>query len=156
MQKRERRKKKKKEEERKEEEEFEAGERNVLNVGHCSLVGQHVTEDLVDAGVSAGDIAGAGAAILGGGGSRDPKLSQAGGPQVDAIGTIGDTGYRTLIFGPPGCAAGKDLQTALNGKEMLGIEELPGFRACREGGAQVFRSGLQNFRHRAVAHPLLE
>ena len=52
--------------------------------GKASIVA-FVTEDLVDAGVSAGDIAGAGAAILGGGGSRDPKLSQAGGPRADAI-----------------------------------------------------------------------
>jgi alanyl-tRNA synthetase len=39
-----------------------------------------VTEDLVAAGLSAGDIAGAGARVLGGGGSRDPELAQAGGP----------------------------------------------------------------------------
>ena len=39
------------------------------------------------AGLSAGDIAGAGARVLGGGGSRDPELSQAGGPngaEIDA------------------------------------------------------------------------
>ncbi len=39
-----------------------------------------VSSDLVDAGLSAGDIAAAGAAVLGGGGSRDAQLSQAGGP----------------------------------------------------------------------------
>ena len=39
-----------------------------------------VTSDLVQAGLSAGDIAAAGATVLGGGGSRDPELSQAGGP----------------------------------------------------------------------------
>ena len=44
-----------------------------------------VSEDLVDKGVSAGDLAAAGARALGGGGSRDPKLAQAGGPNVDGI-----------------------------------------------------------------------
>jgi alanyl-tRNA synthetase len=39
-----------------------------------------VSKDLVELGVSAADIAGAGARVLGGGGSRDPELSQAGGP----------------------------------------------------------------------------
>ncbi len=44
-----------------------------------------VTDDLVASGVSAGEIAAAGAKALGGGGSRDPKLAQAGGPNVDSI-----------------------------------------------------------------------
>jgi alanyl-tRNA synthetase len=44
-----------------------------------------VSDDLVAQGVSAGEIAGAGAKALGGGGSRDPKLAQAGGPNVDGI-----------------------------------------------------------------------
>jgi alanyl-tRNA synthetase len=44
-----------------------------------------VTDDLVAEGVSAGEIAAAGARALGGGGSRDPKLAQAGGPNVDGI-----------------------------------------------------------------------
>ena len=44
-----------------------------------------VTDDLVDAGISAGEIAGAAARALGGGGSRDPKLAQAGGPNVDGM-----------------------------------------------------------------------
>ena len=39
-----------------------------------------VSGDLVTAGLSAGEIAGAGARVLGGGGSRDPELAQAGGP----------------------------------------------------------------------------
>ncbi|MGI9643043.1 MAG: DHHA1 domain-containing protein, partial [Acidimicrobiia bacterium] len=52
--------------------------------GKASIIA-FVTQDLVDTGISAGDIAGAGATILGGGGSRDPKLSQAGGPNADAI-----------------------------------------------------------------------
>jgi alanyl-tRNA synthetase len=44
-----------------------------------------VTEDLVARDVSAGLIAEAGARALGGGGSKDPKLAQAGGPNADAI-----------------------------------------------------------------------
>lgn len=46
-----------------------------------------VSRDLVEAGMSAGDIAAAGARVLGGGGSRDPELAQAGGPngaEIDA------------------------------------------------------------------------
>lgn len=39
-----------------------------------------VSPDLVSAGISAGELAGAGAAAMGGGGSRDPELAQAGGP----------------------------------------------------------------------------
>jgi alanyl-tRNA synthetase len=44
------------------------------------------TSDLVEAGISAGAIAGEGAAALGGGGSRDPELAQAGGPRGDQLG----------------------------------------------------------------------
>lgn len=44
-----------------------------------------VSEDLVAEGISAGDIVGAGAEALGGGGSRDPKLAQAGGPNTDGM-----------------------------------------------------------------------
>ena len=44
-----------------------------------------VSEDLVESGISAGDLASAGARALGGGGSRDPKLAQAGGPNADGI-----------------------------------------------------------------------
>jgi alanyl-tRNA synthetase len=44
-----------------------------------------VTEDLVARDVSAGLIAQAGARALGGGGSKDSKLAQAGGPNADAI-----------------------------------------------------------------------
>lgn len=43
------------------------------------------TEDLVSNGVSAGEIAAVGAKALGGGGSRDPKLAQAGGPNVGGM-----------------------------------------------------------------------
>lgn len=44
-----------------------------------------VTQDLVAKGMSAGDIAAMGAKALGGGGSRDPLLAQAGGPNADAM-----------------------------------------------------------------------
>ncbi len=42
-------------------------------------------DDLVDAGVSAGAIAAEAAREVGGGGSRDPRLAQAGGPNGDGI-----------------------------------------------------------------------
>ncbi|MEN8040426.1 MAG: alanine--tRNA ligase [Actinomycetota bacterium] len=44
-----------------------------------------VSDDLIAQGLSAGEIAAAGAKALGGGGSRDPKLAQAGGPNADGI-----------------------------------------------------------------------
>ena len=44
-----------------------------------------VSEDLVGMGLSAGEIAGVGAKALGGGGSRDPLLAQAGGPNAGAM-----------------------------------------------------------------------
>ena len=44
-----------------------------------------ITDDLVEDGLSAGDIAGVGAKALGGGGSRDPLLAQAGGPNTGAM-----------------------------------------------------------------------
>lgn len=44
-----------------------------------------VSDDLVSRGISAGEVAAAGAGALGGGGSRDPKLAQAGGPNADGI-----------------------------------------------------------------------
>ncbi len=47
--------------------------------GKGALVGL-VTKDLVARGVSAADLVAAGASYLGGGGSRDPELAQAGGP----------------------------------------------------------------------------
>ena len=52
------------------------------------------TQDIVDAGVSAGDIAAAGARALGGGGSKDPKLAQAGGPNADGMDEAIDLGRR--------------------------------------------------------------
>ncbi len=45
-----------------------------------------VTADLARSGVSAADIARAAATIVGGGASRDPELSQAGGPNGDRLG----------------------------------------------------------------------
>ncbi|CAN5256761.1 alanine--tRNA ligase [soil metagenome] len=47
--------------------------------GKGSLVGT-VSRDLVGAGVSAAELIAGGARVMGGGGSRDPELSQAGGP----------------------------------------------------------------------------
>ena len=52
--------------------------------GKAALV-VFVTEDLVTRGISAGEIASAGAQALGGGASRDAKLAQAGGPNAYAI-----------------------------------------------------------------------
>jgi alanyl-tRNA synthetase len=43
------------------------------------------TSDLVEAGVSAGAITAVAAKVVGGGGSRDPELSQAGGPRGDEV-----------------------------------------------------------------------
>ena len=44
-----------------------------------------VSEDLVESGISAGDLISTAAKTLGGGGSKDPHLSQAGGPAGDRI-----------------------------------------------------------------------
>jgi alanyl-tRNA synthetase len=52
--------------------------------GKGTLVGL-VTKDLVDSGVSAADIVGEAARELGGGGSRDPELAQAGGPHGESL-----------------------------------------------------------------------
>ncbi|MFP3916001.1 MAG: alanine--tRNA ligase-related protein, partial [Actinomycetota bacterium] len=54
------------------------------NDGKGALVAA-ATADLVAEGVSAGEIAAEGAAALGGGGSRDPELAQAGGPDGTAL-----------------------------------------------------------------------
>ncbi|HEX6220551.1 MAG TPA: alanine--tRNA ligase-related protein, partial [Acidimicrobiia bacterium] len=53
--------------------------------GKGALVGL-LTRDLVDRGMSAGELLVSAAAELGGGGSRDPELAQAGGPKGDALG----------------------------------------------------------------------
>ena len=52
--------------------------------GKGALIG-FVSPDLVAEGMSAAEILRAGATVLGGGGSRDPELAQAGGPQGDRI-----------------------------------------------------------------------
>ncbi|MFV2001143.1 MAG: alanine--tRNA ligase [Acidimicrobiia bacterium] len=51
-----------------------------------------VTGDLVDAGMSAGDIAASAARLVGGGGSRDPRLAQAGGPKAEGMDEAVETG----------------------------------------------------------------
>jgi alanyl-tRNA synthetase len=60
-----------------------------------------VTADLMDRGVSAADLASAGAGLLGGGGSRDPELSQAGGPHgeklTEALEAARDAAGRALV-----------------------------------------------------------
>jgi alanyl-tRNA synthetase len=54
------------------------------NAGKAALV-CFVTEDLVKAGVSAGEITAVAARVVSGGGSRDPQLAQAGGPNGNEI-----------------------------------------------------------------------
>ncbi|GMQ97526.1 MAG: alanine--tRNA ligase [Acidimicrobiia bacterium] len=51
-----------------------------------------VTDELVDAGVSAGEIAAIAARAVGGGGSRDAKLAQAGGPKSEGMDEAVETG----------------------------------------------------------------
>jgi alanyl-tRNA synthetase len=67
--------------------------------GKGALIG-FVSFDLVAAGVSAADVIRPGAEILGGGGSRDPELAQAGGPRGDeleaALEAIREAGRRAL------------------------------------------------------------
>jgi alanyl-tRNA synthetase len=53
--------------------------------GKGSLVGA-ASKDLVGEGISAAEVVAAGAKLLGGGGSRDPELAQAGGPHGDQLG----------------------------------------------------------------------
>jgi alanyl-tRNA synthetase len=55
-----------------------------VNEGKGALVAV-ASDDLVDQGVSAGEIAGEAAREVGGGGSRDPRLAQAGGPNGAGI-----------------------------------------------------------------------
>jgi alanyl-tRNA synthetase len=52
--------------------------------GKGGLVGV-LTRDLVESGLSAGELLAGPARLMGGGGSRDPELSQAGGPQGDKL-----------------------------------------------------------------------
>ena len=59
-----------------------------------------LSADLVSRGVSAAELLMPGARILGGGGSRDPELAQAGGPNADrlseALDAIRDAAGRAL------------------------------------------------------------
>jgi alanyl-tRNA synthetase len=55
-----------------------------VNDGKAGLVGI-VSADLVERGLSAADIVGPAAQLVGGGGSRDPELAQAGGPRGDEL-----------------------------------------------------------------------
>jgi alanyl-tRNA synthetase len=67
--------------------------------GKGGLIGV-VTADLVAEGISAGELISGPARIMGGGGSRDPELSQAGGPQGDkmpeALEAAGEAGLAAL------------------------------------------------------------
>ena len=62
--------------------------------GKASLVAV-ATADLVGRGVSAAEIVAPAARIVGGGGSRDPEMSQAGGPHGGLIGDALDQARRT-------------------------------------------------------------
>ena len=55
------------------------------NVAGKAALLAFATDDLVAAGVSAGEITAIAARVVGGGGSRDPDLAQAGGPKGDEI-----------------------------------------------------------------------
>jgi alanyl-tRNA synthetase len=58
--------------------------------GKGALVGV-VSNELVERGISVGELLSGGARILGGGGSLDPELAQAGGPRGDQLQTALDT-----------------------------------------------------------------
>jgi alanyl-tRNA synthetase len=62
--------------------------------GKGALVGL-VSKDLVQAGISAAEIIGEAAAELGGGGSRDPELAQAGGPHGEKLDSAVDLARET-------------------------------------------------------------
>jgi alanyl-tRNA synthetase len=68
--------------------------------GKGALIG-FVSPDLVDAGLSAGELIAPAARVLGGGGSRDPRLAQAGGPNgaelETALETARDTARGALL-----------------------------------------------------------
>ena len=66
-----------------------------MSGGKGALVGV-LTHDLVDRGLSAGDLLSAPAAELGGGGSRDPELAQAGGPKGEALDSALETARTEL------------------------------------------------------------
>ncbi len=58
--------------------------------GKGALIGV-ATSDLVERGISAGELIAGGARVLGGGGSRDPEVAQAGGPAASRLSTALDT-----------------------------------------------------------------
>ena len=70
-----------------------------VHSGKGALVGV-VTPDLVEVGLSAADLIRPGAEVLGGGGSRDPELAQAGGPKggnlVEALDLVRDSVEKAL------------------------------------------------------------
>ena len=55
------------------------------NIGGKAALLVFATPDLVEAGLSAGEITAIAARVVGGGGSRDPELAQAGGPKGDEV-----------------------------------------------------------------------
>lgn len=69
------------------------------NQGKAALIAT-VSKGLVEAGLSAASIIGAAAKLLGGGGSRDPELAQAGGPNgsslSDALSTAAEAAAAAL------------------------------------------------------------
>ncbi len=65
------------------------------NQGKGALIGA-VTPDLVSAGVSAAEMVLPAARVLGGGGSRDPELAQAGGPRGDRLEAALDEARKTV------------------------------------------------------------
>ena len=72
------------------------------NVGGKAALLTFATADLVQAGVSAGEITAEAARVVGGGGSRDPELSQAGGPngaEVEAALEVARTAARAALQG---------------------------------------------------------
>ncbi|MEA3501434.1 MAG: DHHA1 domain-containing protein, partial [Actinomycetota bacterium] len=61
-----------------------------------------VSDDLVAEGLSAGEVIAEAAKLLGGGGSRDPRLSQAGGPngaRLDDALEVARTAARSAVAG---------------------------------------------------------
>ncbi|HEY7563950.1 MAG TPA: alanine--tRNA ligase [Acidimicrobiia bacterium] len=72
------------------------------SAGKAALVAA-LTPDLVARGLSAAEVLAVGARIVGGGGSRDPELSQAGGPRSDqlddALAAVHDEAARRLAAG---------------------------------------------------------
>ena len=58
-----------------------------LNQGGKGALGGVVSSDLVEVGLSAAELITGGAREMGGGGSRDPELAQAGGPNGDRLET---------------------------------------------------------------------